>query len=300
MANEITPSAIADLMADEVVSTEFLMLLAARDGSVLTHPAWFYAQASAPNSNVVRVPHVGLGGYNLMTDHTPGAEKASTALTTDATEVTIAPKSKVYTLDDFAGYLAAGMLGKAKFAEDLAITYAQTLIDVLANIGDDFTDIGGNAGSALTWADVIDTKTQLAMRDVTGALLAELHPEQWGDLEVDTLSLGFAPALTLNGVINKGLESAKGNYGSIDFFTSTRVPTSDAGVNHAGCILGRGGIAWADAPLPAVRDSFTLGRARLEEQRRSRGLMTDYTFACIIGAAKAIDNAGQTVKSRVA
>ena len=78
MANEITPTSIADLLASETVAAEVMFLLADRDPSILNHPALFQATHNGP-SEVVRVPHLGLGGYDLLTAHTPGAEVANTA-----------------------------------------------------------------------------------------------------------------------------------------------------------------------------------------------------------------------------
>ena len=65
MANEITPTSIADLLASQVVASEVMYLLADRDSSILNHPALFQATHSGP-SDVVRVPHIGLGGIDLL------------------------------------------------------------------------------------------------------------------------------------------------------------------------------------------------------------------------------------------
>ncbi|HJN72355.1 MAG TPA: hypothetical protein QGF58_00360, partial [Myxococcota bacterium] len=119
------------------------MLLADRDGSVLTHPALFHATGSARSSNVVRVPHIGLGGYDLLTATTPGSEHANTALTDGSTDVTIAPRAKVYSIDDLAGFISDGKLDALAFAQDAAVSVAQTLISLIANVADDFTATAG-------------------------------------------------------------------------------------------------------------------------------------------------------------
>ena len=122
MANEILPAGVGDLIAGEVMAAEFLMLLAAT---------------------------------------TPGSEVANTALTDGSTDVTIAMRAKRYTLDDLARYITDGKLDPVMLAQDSAISVAQTLISLLANVGDDFTSTVGSTGVNAVWTDIIDAKTTL-------------------------------------------------------------------------------------------------------------------------------------------
>ncbi len=294
MANEIVASGIGDLIAGEVMAAEFLMLLADRDGSVLTHPALFHATGSARSSNVVRVPHIGLGGYDLLTATTPGSEHANTALTDGSTDVTIAPRAKVYSIDDLAGFISDGKLDALAFAQDAAVSVAQTLISLIANVADDFTATAGTTTVNATWNDVVDAKTTLGVAKATGPMLGIVHPRQWGDLEIDALSMGVIPAQVMAGVINQGLDAFKGQWLGIDFFVSSAVPTANAGADRAGGIFCRGGIAWADVDIPAEADPniVNLGRARFERDRKGTYLETSYVTSFHAGVAQAIDGAG--------
>lgn len=299
MADEVLPSSIGDLVAGEVLANEFLMLLAERDGSILTHPALFYAMGG-PGSNVVRVPHLGLGGYNLLSATTPGSEIANTALSDDKTDVTVATRAKRYTVEDLARFMANGKLDPQMFAMDAAISVAQTLISLLANVGDDFSSTVGSSGVASAWTDVIDAKTTLGIAKATGPMLGMLHPRQWGHLETDALSLGLSGAMAVSGTLNAGLEQYKGRWMGVDFYAHSAVPTADAGVNRAGSIFTRGAIAWADAQMLPENDSniVDLGRARFERARRGTFLDTAYITSFVAGVAKAIDAAGVTFKTK--
>ena len=294
MANEIVASNIGDLIAGEVMAAEFLMLLADRDGTVLTHPALFHATGSARSSNVVRVPHIGLGGYDLLAATTPGSEVANTALTDGSTDVTIAPRAKVYSIDDLAGFISDGKLDALAFAQDAAISVAQTLISLIANVADDFTATAGTTTVNATWNDVVDAKTTLGVAKATGPMLGIVHPRQWGDLEIDALSMGVLPAQVMAGVINQGLDAFKGQWLGIDFFVSSAVPTANAAADRAGGIFTRGGIAWADVDIPAEADPniVNLGRARFERDRKGTFLETSYVTSFHAGVAQAIDGAG--------
>lgn len=298
MADEILPAGLGDITASEEVATEFLYLLAERDDNILTHPALFQATGDG-TSNVVRVPHLGLAGYNILAATTPGSEIANTALSTGYTDVTIAARAKRYELNDLARFMAGGMLDPSAFAMDAAIAVAQTLISLIANVADDFSGSVGTSGVNATWDDVLDAKTALAIAKAVGAMLGLVHPQQWGDLERDALSLGLSGAMAVAGTLNAGLTNSKGRWMGVDFFAHTAVPTADAGANRAGGIFTRGAIAWADAQMRPENDPniADLGRARLERVRRGTYLQTAWVVSSVMGVAKAIDAAGQTFKT---
>ena len=297
MANEILPSSIGDLIAGEVMATEYLYLLADRDQSILNHPALFYAQGESVRSNVVRVPHIGLGGYDLLSSATPGSEVANTALTDGSTDVTIAPYAKRYFVDDLSKYITAGQLGAAEFARDLLIARGQTLINLIANVGDDFTSTVGTSGTDIDWDDIADAKATLGIAKASGQAMCILHPRQWGDLEKAALSLGVLPAESMGGAIMAGFDAYKGRYMGVDFFTSSHVPTANAAADRAGCMFVRGGIAWADAMMDSEGDAniLDLGAARLERVRQGEYLATSWLFSTYCGVAKAIDGAGVAI-----
>jgi hypothetical protein len=297
MANEIIASGIADLIAGEVMATEFLMLLADREDGILLHPALMHATGSSNQSNVVRVAHLGLGGYDLLSATTPGSEVANTALTDGSTDVTIAPRAKTYGLDDTARFISDGKLDPVMFAQDAVISINQTLISLIANVTDDFTSFAGTSGVNATWADILDAKTTLGIAKNSGAMLGLVHPRQWGDLETDALTLGVLPAASMGGVITQGMGLFKGTWMGIDMFVSSAVPTANGGADRAGAVFCRGGVAWADAQFAPENDAniVDLGRGRFERVRKGQTLLTNYVTSWQAGVAKAIDGAGVSI-----
>lgn len=298
MADEILPAGVTDLITSQAMSAEFMMLMADRDGSLLLHPALFYATSPSLTSTVVRVPHLGLGGYDLLGATTPGSEIANTALSDDKTDVTIAVKGKRYTLEQLARVIVNGRLDPVAFAQDAVISITQTAISLIANVTDDFSTTAGSSGVDATWNDILDAKTALAIAKVTGPLLGMLHPRQWGDLESDALTLGVLPAQSMAGVVVQGLEgSYKGRYLGVDFFVSSHVPTANAGADRAGAVFGRGGVAWADAQFAPENDPniVELGRGRFERVRQGTYGQTSYVTTYAFGVSKAIATAGVSV-----
>lgn len=302
MANEILPAGIGDLITQETLASEFLYLLAAHDGGgIINHPALLQATAPNPTSNVVRVRHLGLRGTNILSATTPGSEIANTALSDGSTDVTIAMRALRYTADDLAQYMAGGMLDAAMFAQAAVVSINETLVDLIANVGDDFTATAGSSGVDLAWSDIVEAKATLGIANASGPMICVLHPRQWGDLEADALSLGALPAAdgSMVGSISAGLGSYKGRYLGIDFFVSTRVPTANAGADRAGALFTRGGIAWADAMMPDEGDPnmVSLGRGRFERVRQGTYAATSYVISYAAGVAQAIDAAGVSIIS---
>lgn len=295
MANEVLVAGTADLRTTEIMSSEFLMLLADR-GDLFQHPALVYAGA-AQGSNKVRVPQLGLGGYDLLAAGTDGTALANTALTDGSSDITVAWYGKTYAVSDLAQVVAAnGLIDPVMFAQDAAISVAQTLISLLAGLMGGFSNTVGSTGVDLSAANFVDAITQLEVSKVSGPLMAILHPQQYGDLRSASLSLGGAVQYREDAqalVMSRSNSSQyKGNIFGVDVFCSSHVPVS-AG-DRAGGMFGRGAVAWADAQFPANGDPniISLGRAAFERDRSGTAGLTNYTTHAFMGVIECIDAAG--------
>lgn len=293
-------STIAELFNPELLAPEFLYALAPRDGAILSHPVFMH-KTGAPGTLTVNVPIIGYGA-NKMSPHTPLSEVSNTALSLDEVTVVLAAQTLRRSTTDIARYLAPGKLGAQAWAMDLAIAYVQTWIDLVANVGDDFTTTAGpGTGNAATWATLLAAKGALGLANATGGLLACLHTQQWNDLEQDALTLGYQASQTNIGVADQGLDSYKGNWFGIDVFAIDHTPTANAGADFAGCLLSAGAVVSADAELNDEADPniVNLGRARLERIRIGGKLMTDFVESAMMGVSKGRDGSGVTYISRV-
>lgn len=292
-----TPSSISDIVAGEVLATEFLYLLADRDGSVLNHPAFFHA-TGRPGSNVVRVPHLGYG-YDLLSADTPGSEHSDTAFSDGNTDVTLANYVLRYSNHDLARWMADGKLDAAMFAQSAVVNISQTLISLAANVGDGFSNVAGTSGVDATWDDVNVAKAFLGNAKAQGEICALVHPQQWADLEADAISLGVLPAQSMAGAIVSGLGSYKGRYMGIDWFTSSSVPAS--GGNRLGCVFTSGGIVWADAEYApsasSSADIVNLGRGQFEVVRQGTYSADSFVIRAMMGVSLGIDAAGVTLRT---
>lgn len=302
MANELTITSIADLFASEVIANEFLYTLAARDAGFLSHRAILRFTGNG-RSNVVKVPHLGIGA-NLMSPVTPGAEVPNTDLDDDHTDVTVVHRALRRNVTDLARYVAAGKLGPAMWAMDLAVAYAQSQIDLVANVTDTFTTVEDQTGQPLQWEDIVSAKATLGAADAEGEMVLLTHPTSWGQLEQDAITQGLAAANNDKaGIVDQQLGSYKGRWYGVDVYTSTRVPTANAGVDYASGLFAPGAVAIADVQLDPEEgdpDVLDMGRARLERVRQGTFVSTSYVLSAVFGVSKAIDGAGVTIHSAAA
>jgi hypothetical protein len=291
MANEITVSSASDLIAREVLAGEVLRLAASRGASILNHPAVAMVTGAA-GSNVVRVPVVGLDGYDLLTAHTAGSAKANSALSDGKVDVTLAGYSKVYALDEVAAFAAQGRLGMSAFAQDMLYSAQQTMISLLATAGAGAAASVGTSGSNLTLEIFQQAKETLAVAAASGPMVALLAPRQWADIEADILANGTAVITPdVAGAISNGLDDYKGRLFGVDVFVSNRVPSANSDADRAGCMFVRGGVVGGMAPFVdsrnVVADFGPLGRLAIEDWASS--MLTKYVSQAIMGASLGIE-----------
>lgn len=298
MANEILYAGVADLRTAEILSGEYLRLLAARE-SLPQHPALVYAgDAAGSGSVVVKVPHLGLDGYDLPASVADGAAIANTALSDGSTAVTVARYSKAYEISDLARLSDRGLLSPQAFAQDAVVSSAALLVSLVAPLMSGFSNSVGSTGVNLAIADFFAAIGQLEVSNVPGPYLAVLHPQQVSDLRA-------AIAASSAGAIQWLPESAeqirllgngfRGTFGGVQIFSTTYVPTVAGGADRGGGMFGKGAVLWADASIPASNSSEELiigGKVLFERERDAKSGLTQYVTHRYVGVAEGIDAAG--------
>lgn len=301
----VTYASIADLRTAEALSGMVIQLLAARD-ALPNHPALFYAgSASGTGSAVVKVPHVGLDGYDRLATVADGALLTASAITDGATTITVARKSKAYAPTDLARLTGPdGQFDASAFATDAVRAASATLVELVADVTDGFTANVGASGVNLTIAVFLEAKAVLENANVPGPYLCILHPQQWADLISDIAtnasngSVVFDPASPAAiATLGNGF---KGDLFGVQVFTSTLVPTANAGADRAGGMFGRGAVMWCDAePVIDHPESQILlgGKILFERSREALYGLTNYVTSAYMGVSMGIDAAGVSIFS---
>jgi hypothetical protein len=304
MANEIIFSGIGDLTVTEAITNAYLLLLADRQ-ALPQHPALFYAgsigAAVGASSNTLKVPHIGLMGYDLAASTSDGSAVANTALADGSTTIAVARYSKSYEASDLARIAAGGLINSEAMAMDAVMTGALTLTNLIANLVDDFSSTVGTSGSDATFSNFLDAITKLEIAKVSPPYMVVLHPVQWGDIRKDLgINAGGAVQWTpaaAEAINTKGI-GYQGELAGVSVFTSAYVPTANAGADRAGGMFGRGAILWADGSPPFDADLPQMligGKVLFEKVRTGKSGLTAYVMHQYLGAAEGIDACGVSI-----
>jgi hypothetical protein len=302
MANETLYTTVADQRTAEVIAGIIMQLRADRT-ALINHPALIKAGSiNGKNSNVLKVPRVGLNGYDLPASATDdGSATSYTALADGYGTVTVTPFRKAYAPSDLARVTDGnGVITPEQFAQDAFLSVQHKLTDMIANLVDGFTAFVGTSGQDATVAEHLEAKATLTGANVPGPYIAVYHTRQWADMLEDLyLNAGGAaqwePATPE--LVAKLGTGYQGMLAGVHVFTTNRVPTANGGADRAGGMFGPGAIAWGDG-LPIVDDPNTqvlLDSVMFEMNRVGLNGLTQFITNALLGAAVLDDGCGVSV-----
>lgn len=301
--NEILYAGLADQRTTETLSGDYLMLVADR-AALPNHTAIIYVgDMYGTGSTSKKLSHLGLMAYDLPGAIGEGALIGNTAFTDGSTLIAVAGYSKGYERGDVAKFTdSLGILNAETFAQDATGSAAMRLTNLVANVADDFTNVVGASGVDLTLANFVAAVNLLEINSqasfAEGEVLSILHPVQIGDLRsaVTTASGGavqwYPPSQALLPIRGAG---DRGRFMGVDLFSSSQVPTANAGADRAGSMFARGAVIWADMSVDGENDSNTIvigGKVLFERARTAKARLTAYVMSCYLGASKALDLLG--------
>lgn len=296
MADEILYAGIADLRMSEVLSSEFLLLMASREALPM-HPALIYAgDAMGRGSVAIKVSELGLMGYDLLASAADGASVANTALTDGSVTVTPSRQTKFYEASDLARFIdGRGLLQASMFAADAVASAATTLLSLVANVTDDFASSVGSTGVNITVANFAAGVNLLEVGNVPGPYLSILHPVQIGDLRSELLT-SSAGAIQWMAASQQQIQlignGARGQFLGVDMFSTGLVPTKNSGADRGGAVFGRGCVVWGDSSVDTEGDPNRLaigGKVLFERVRTGRSGLTAYGSTVYQAASIGID-----------
>ena len=235
-------------------------------------------RAHLPNHPALAGGYMGLGSESATVNKTladigsgvAGTIAENGAVTPDAfsaqiVSTTVVRKGKGRDRSDFLKtYDRTGMFLEQALAFDAAMIRGNTVVGMVAEAAATATaDVTPGSGVALTWAKFQEAKQTLVQTGqafAEGDLLAVLHPVQWSNLEAEMITTGLGDAIT-HSPEAYNIQYARsigyqGRYFGIDVFTSTRVPTANAGADSRGALVAPGGVVWAEGILENDPDGF--------------------------------------------
>jgi hypothetical protein len=303
VANEIVYSGLGDQRLTEVLSSEVLLQLADRN-ALPNHPALFYGgDAMGRGSLAVKVPIVGLNGFDAMASVGEGASIANTALTDTSVVCTVGRYGKAYTATDLARLSnpMGGVINAQAFAQDAITSDAMLLTSLLANLMDNFSATVGSTGVDADLATFMAAQDTLQIANVAGPYMCILHSRQWRDIISDiALAVGgtaqFVLATPEQIAVRGG--SYQGNLLGTDVFVSNQVPSANGGADRGGGMFGRGAVIWCDSTIVVDNDPNLVlinGKLLFERERVARASTTGWVSTTHKGVIEGIDLAGVSI-----
>lgn len=305
MASEIVYSGIGDLRVAEVIGQEYLLLIADRN-ALPNHPALHYVgNIAGRGSSTIKVPHIGLMGYDLLAQTGDGSLVANTALTDGSSTVAVVRYSKSYEASDLAMLTdGQGLINPQSFAMDATISHAMTLTSLIADVTDGFTTTAGSTGVDMTVANFLTALGYLEVNSqgaiAAGAAMAILHPQQLADLR-QSFASSSGGSVQWSQEANAQLairgNGYRGQIFGVDVFSSSKVPTANAGADRAGGMFVKGGVLWADGSVPvSYGEQVSIGGKLLfERDRTAKAGTTAFVTHGYLGVTKGLDLLGVSI-----
>ena len=236
-----------------ILHNEVSLLLADR-ASLRNHEAIVnYGDIAGTGSETIRVPLLGIDGYDLMASTNENAAPASaTALTYLAPEITVARYALERGITDLASMTNSGGGPSLDIlVNDFAGAFDMTVTSQICALFGSFSNSVGSATVDLSVDDFFAAIFQLEQSNVTGRPVAVLAPVQVSDLQNSIRQEGgalqYIPAT--QAMLEAKGQGYVGEFAGVDIFKSDKVATS---TGRQGAAFVRGAIGYAEGRMTAA------------------------------------------------
>ena len=245
--------AAANLRASEILNAEIWNLLF--DGTDLRDLCVKVGDLGGSGSAKLETPQVDFGNAMAAANADETTAAATTSITDSALSLTVAGQIISFQVSDLMQITAAaGNLSIAQLAASVTQSYVLRFTDMACVAAESFTNTVGTTTVDLVMDDIFAAVYQLEQSVVPGPYSCVLYPTQWTDLQESLRSEGgalqmHAPTADMLAIKPAGF---KGSYLGVDFFASDSVSAVAAGADSNGWMMGRGGLAYAEASASAA------------------------------------------------
>ena len=309
MANEILFSTLSGNARVSAVLHQTIIEKLADTASLVNHPSILqFGGMNGMGSSALQVPVVGLNGTDAMAAVADGSSVSNTAITTGSATITIARQALRRQISDLAqltNNVAGGMgVSVDGLAEDMVAAYNKRVTSMLCALSSGLSTSVGATGVNLSVSYFYDAIFALQLQANDGMFTAVLHPQQVNDL-ISSLRSETGPgqylATTQDQVTAKG-RGYRGNLFGVDIFSSTLVPTANAGADYLGMMFAPGclGIA-TGTPAPIMGAGGVILQPGtpivVELERDSAAGLTQLVGSAYVGVAEIQDLKGVGILS---
>lgn len=216
-----------------------------------------FGSLNGSGSSALQVPVVGLAGTDLMAAVGDGSSVSNTSITSSAATITIARQALRYDITDLASLtdpLASGAgVGIEGLANSMAIAFGMRLTQMITALSSGLSQSVGATTVALSVSTFFDAIYKLQLQSNDGEFAAVLAPQQINHL-INSLRSETGPgqyvAATQDQIAAKG-QGFRGMLFGVALYTSSTVPSANAGADRLGMMTATGAIGYATgSPMP--------------------------------------------------
>lgn len=284
-----------------ILHNEVSLLLADR-ASLYNHPAIVnYGDIAGSGSETIRVPLLGIDGYDTMSSRNESTSPLSeTDLTYLAPEITVARYVLHRGLSDLAAMTnSGGGPSLDMLVNDFAGAFEMTVTSQICALFGSFSNSVGTATVDLSVDDFFAAIFQLEQSNVNGRPMAVLAPVQVSDLQNSIRQEGgalqFVPAT--QAMLEAKGQGYIGEFAGVDIFKSDKVATS---TGRQGAMFVRGAIGYAEgrmAPNPMLAGQVQANGPVVIDVDRTHGDTTDLIGNAYFGVAELQDAMGVLIET---
>jgi hypothetical protein len=239
-----------------VLAQEIQLKLADR-ASLHNHPAIVnFGNMAGRGSAALQVPILGLDGSDLLASAADGAVVANTTFTAAAATLTIGRYALRYDLTDLGGAITDSIgLNAQRLAESMVGSTLMAFQNALCDVIDAFTSVAGSTGTDMSVDDFYSAQFALTLASVPGPYICVLHPRQLADFQSSLRAEYGATQFVMatQDMLNIKGQGFAGTFNGVDIFSSSKVPTANAGADRAGAMFGYGAVGYVEgSPFPIV------------------------------------------------
>jgi hypothetical protein len=214
-----------------------------------------FGNLAGRGSAALQVPIIGLDGSDLLASAADGAVVANTTLTSAAATLTIGRYALRYDFTDLAGLTDSIGLNAQRLAESMVGSTLMAFQNALCDVIDGFTATAGSTGVDMSVDDFYSAQFALTLASVPGPYICVLHPRQLADFQSSLRAEYGATQFVMatQEMLNIKGQGFAGMFNGVDIFSSSKVPTANAGADRAGAMFGYGAVGYVEgSPFPIV------------------------------------------------
>jgi hypothetical protein len=239
-----------------VLAQEIQLKLADR-ASLHNHPAIVnFGNMAGRGSAALQVPILGLDGSDILASANDGAVVANTTFTAAAATLTIGRYALRYDLTDLGGAITDSIgLNAQRLAESMVGSTLMAFQTALCDVIDGYTAVAGSTGVDMSVDDFYSAQFALTLASVPGPYICVLHPRQLADFQSSLRAEYGATQFVMatQEMLNIKGQGMAGSFNGVEVYSSSRVPTANAGADRAGAMFGYGAVGYVEgSPFPIV------------------------------------------------